>query len=405
MKHICLYFQVHQPFRLKKYSFFHINSDEPYFDEESNRNIIRRISTHCYLPFNRLLLKLIRQNKERFKVSFSISGTAIEQFRMYAPETLDSFIALAETGQVELLAETYAHSLACISDVSEFKAQVNRHREEISTIFGQYPQTFRNTELIYADKIAELVDGMGFHTILAEAAPQVMDWRSADYVYAAAHCPNLKVLLKNHRLSDDIAFRFNDHQWKEWPLSVPKFISWIKAIPAEHQLLNLFMDYETFGEHLSAATGIFDFFTSFVRNALRNDMTFITPAGAAGMFKDVGELVVPDYTSWADSERDLSAWLGNDMQRDAFDNLYKLKNKVMAADNAEIMECWTRLQASDHFYYMSTKGFSDGAVHSYFSPYTSPFDAFINYMNVLTDFSLKIDAGLAGPGCAQPAVL
>lgn len=395
MRHICLYFQVHQPYRLNKYSFFNIGSGEPYFDENVNMDIMQRIVRNAYLPFNALLMKLIERSKHNFRVSFSLSGTAIEQMLAYAPETLDSFRALADTGCVEFLGETYAHSLAAVQSDREFRIQVREHARLVREIFGQMPQTFRNTELIYADHIAGIVNDLGFDTILAEGTPEIMRWRSPNFLYNAATCPSVKLLLKNGRLSDDIAFRFSDREWSEWPLSAGTYLSWIDSLSDEEQVVNLFMDYETFGEHIPSSSGIFAFMEDFITEAMSHGYTFITPQEAGILFPVRGKLAFPSYTSWADTEKDLSAWLGNDMQREAFGNLYKLEKTVAACGNdVDIKNIWERLQTSDHFYYMSTKKYADGDVHNYFSPYSSPFDAFINYMNVLSDFSLRIDKKL-----------
>lgn len=391
MKHICLYFQVHQPFRLNSYSFFQIGSNTSYFDEIMNRDILKRVACNCYLPFNELLLRLIGSTRHRFRVSFSLSSSVIEQFLWYAPEVLESFRKLVATGCVEMLGETASHSLSAIISEREFREQVRAHTHLIYDVFGQMPQTFRNTELIYADRIAPVVNDLGFDTILTDAGAGVLAWRSPNYIYAATGTPAVKLLLKNGQLSDDIAFRFADQGWKEWPLSADKYISWFNAISGDEQLVNLFMDYETFGEHIPVSSGIFEFIEMFILRAIAEGYTFVTPQGAGALLPARAAISIPEYTSWADTEKDLSAWLGNDMQRDAFHTLYGLEKLVrQCEDDAAIIIDWERLQNSDHFYYMSTKGLSDGDVHQYFSPYSSPFDAFINYMNVLTDFSIRV---------------
>lgn len=392
MKTICFYFQVHQPLRLKKYRFFNMGRDHNYLDDHANRAILQKVARKCYLPMNELLLKLIRENGKKFKVSFSISGLAIEQLRMYAPEVLDSFQALAETGCVEFLAETYSHSLSSIIDEEEFVAQVRRHARTIESEFGVKPKTFRNTELIYSDRIGELVSSMGYRTMLTEGAKHILGWKSPNYIYACASNPKLHLLLRNFKLSDDIAFRFSDRGWGEWPLTTQKYVSWLANPDLPGEVINLFMDYETFGEHQWAESGIFDFMVHLPRTALETGkLSFATPAEVARKFQPVGVLHCPYPISWADEERDVTAWVGNELQNEAFSKLYRLKDKIAAIDHPDFTHAWNFLQASDHFYYMATKWFSDGDVHSYFNPYDSPYEAFINYMNVLSDFEIEVD--------------
>lgn len=395
MKNICFYFQVHQPFRLSNYHFFDIGSDKEYFDEHANASILRKVAHNCYFPMNNLLLELIKEYGDRFKVSFSISGTALDQFELYLPEVLDSFKALAQTGSVEFLGETYAHSLSVLKSKEAFKQQVEAHAARIEKLFGQKPKVFRNTELIYADFIADAVADLGFKGMLAEGASHVLDWKSPNYLYYSANQPRLKLLLKNYRLSDDIAFRFSDKNWTSYPLTTEKYMDWLNAIPEEEEIVNLFMDYETFGEHQWRSTGIFDFMRALPAQVFRNSQyKFITPTEAATQLQPIAPLSMSSPVSWADAERDLSAWLGNDLQDDAFDNLYALEPKVKACNNKKLQRDWLYLQTSDHFYYMCTKFFADGDVHKYFNPYGSPYDAFINYMNVLTDFSMQLDKAL-----------
>ncbi|MBS1687996.1 MAG: glycoside hydrolase family 57 protein [Bacteroidetes bacterium] len=392
MKNICFYFQVHQPFRLANYHFFDIGSNKEYFDEEANASILRKVAHNCYFPTNKLLLDLIKEHGNDFKVSFSISGTALDQFERYLPEVIDSFKALAETGCVEFLGETYAHSLSILKSKEEFKSQAQAHSTKIEKLFGQKPTIFRNTELIYADFIADAVAELGFKGILAEGAAHVLDWKSPNYLYYSANQPRLKLLLKNFRLSDDIAFRFSDRNWSEHPLTAEKYINWLNTVSHKEEIINLFMDYETFGEHQWQSTGIFDFMRVLPSQVLSNsDYQFITPSDAVKYLQPVASISMPVPVSWADAERDLSAWLGNDLQDDAFDTLYALEQKVKMCNNKKIQQDWLYLQTSDHFYYMCTKFFSDGDVHKYFNPYGSPYDAFINYMNVLTDFSIRVN--------------
>lgn len=391
MKTLCFYFQVHQPNRLRNYRFFDMGVDHHYYDDYQNQYLVRRIAERCYLPMNKLLLSLIDEYGLKFKVAFSLSGTVIEQFEKYIPEVITSFQELAKTGSVEFLAETYGHSLSSLSHSEEFESQVKRHVEKIESLFGQKPTTFRNTELIFSDDIAELVSEMGFKTMLTEGAKHVLGWRSPNYVYKSAAAENLNVLLRNFNLSDDISFRFSNQSWAEWPVTAEKFASWLNAVPDEHQTVNLFMDYETFGEHQLAETGIFDFFKAIPNQVLtKTKFTFATPSEVSKQFKPVSAIHVPWPMSWADEERDITAWRGNELQDDAFEKLYSLSNDINTISDPSILRDWLYLQTSDHFYYMCTKWFSDGDVHKYFNPYGSPYDAYINYMNVLSDFSIRV---------------
>lgn len=392
MKYICFYFQVHQPFRLKPYHFFEIGKNSNYFDEQANASIMRKVAENCYLPTNQLLLDLIKEFGGRFRVTFSISGTAIDQFEQYAPEVLESFQALARTGAVEFLTETWAHSLTALKSKREFILQVNHQRNRIRDLFHHEPTVFRNTELIYSDAIGSMVHQMGFRGMLTEGADHILGWRSPNYLYYSASEPSLKLLLKNYRLSDDIAFRFSDSNWKEWPLTTEKFTNWIKHLPGQEEIVNLFMDYETFGEHQWKHSGIFDFLQALPGQLLADpQVKFITPGQAIELLQPVAPLYIPEHISWADEERNLSAWLGNDLQKDAFDSLYRLESRVAACHDPGILYDWERLQTSDHFYYMCTKYFADGDVHKYFNPYNSPYEAFINYMNVLSDFEIRVN--------------
>lgn len=387
---LCLYFQVHQPVRLRKYHFFDIGKNNDYYDDFANRTYTRKIADRCYLPANRVILDLIKKYGKNFKVAFSITGLAIEQFQKYAPEVIDSFKELAATGSVEFLAETYSHSLACLVDEAEFKRQVKRHSEVMKDLFGMKPVTFRNTELVYSDEIGEMVANMGYTTMLTEGARHILGWKSPNYLYTNSINPKLRLLLKNFRLSDDIAFRFSDQNWDQWPLTAEKYVSWLTA--ADGEIVNLFMDYETFGEHQSAGTGIFDFLAALPGQVFANsDFEFLTPKEAAAKHQPVAPLHVPYPISWADEERDLTAWLGNELQNEAFEELYKTREKVNALKDEALVHDYNCLQASDHFYYMCTKLFADGDIHSYFTPYATPYEAFINYMNVLSDFILRVD--------------
>ena len=393
MKTVNLYFQVHQPWRLKVYRFFNIGKDHNYLDDFTNRAIMQKVARQCYLPMNALLLKLIKENKGAFKCSFSITGSAVEQFRAYCPEVLDSFRALAETGCVEFLAETYSHSLASLSSKEDFVEQVKLHTKMIKDEFGKKPVAFRNTELIYSDQIGEMVSALGFKTILAEGAKHIMGWKSPNYIYTNAIDNRLKVLLRNYTLSDDIGFRFSNQGWDQYPLTAEKYAQWVAEDAGE--VVNIFMDYETFGEHQKADTGIFDFMKALPKAILSHDLKFATVSETAKVSQPVGVLHCPHAMSWADEERDVTAWLGNELQNEAFAKLYGLKDKVKALKNADFEYVWNFMQTSDHFYYMAAKWLSDGDVHSYFNPYGSSYEAFINYMNVLADFEIEVEKALA----------
>ena len=395
MRTICLYFQVHQPFRFRRYRFFDIGNDHYYYDDYSNESILNKVAQKCYLPANELMLDLIQRHKGRFKVSYSISGIAMEQFRLYAPEVLDSFKRLADTGQVEFLSETFDHSLSSLKGRKEFERQVKAHKALIKEHFKQVPKVFRNTELIYSDEIGAMVASMGYKAMLSEGAKHVLGWKSPNYLYCNAINPKLKLLLKNFKLSDDIAFRFSNQGWDGYPLTAEKYVNWLNEIPAEEEVINLFMDYETFGEHQWKETGIFDFMEALPGTVLNNSpFTFSTPSEVSENLQVVSAVQVPNPISWADEERDLTAWLGNEMQNEAFNKLYSLCDKVETIEDKTIRQDFDYLQVSDHFYYMSTKFFSDGDVHSYFNPYDTPYDAFINYMNVLSDFEIRVNAAI-----------
>ena len=396
-KQICLYFQVHQPVRLRLYRFFDIGKDSHYYDDFANRSIMRRVAQKCYLPMNELLLDLIKKHGDAFKVSFSISGSAIEQFERYAPEVLTSFKALADTGCVEFLAETYYHSLSSLACPAEFRLQVEKHKNAIKEHFGQTPVCFRNTELIYSDAIGEQVADLGFKAMLSEGAKHILGWQSPNFVYCNPNRPKLKLLLRNYGLSDDIAYRFSNKNWDNWPLTADKYLGWLKdAVKDGGKVIGLFMDYEAFGEHQSADSGIFDFMKALPEFVFKDGtFEFSTPASIARRFKADAALDVPQAISWADEERDVSAWLGNELQQDAYNKLYGLYEKLAILNQPSMWNDFGHLQESDHFYYMSTKFFSDGAVHKYFNPYDTPYEAFINYMNVLSDFTIRVDDALA----------
>jgi alpha-amylase len=392
MKTICLYFQIHQPFRLKRYRFFDIGTDHYYYDDFNNENILQSVTARSYLPANQTILEMIKANKGQFKVAFSISGVALDQLERHAPEVIDSFRQLAKTNCVEFLSETYAHSLSCLKDPDEFKYQVKLHSKRVEDLFGKKPKVFRNTELIYSDELGEMVADLGYKTIITEGAKHVLGWKSPNFVYQSAVNPNIKLLLKNSKMSDDISFRFSDYQWSEYPLTADKFIDWISKVPENEQLINLFMNYETFGNLQPKESGIFEFLKALPYYAFQKGITFSTPSEVVANLKPVEALSVPDLISWTDEERDLSAWIGNALQNEAFNKIYSMSERIRMIKDRGILQDWLYLQTSDHFFYMSTKHSSDGAVHKHFSPYESPFEAFTNYMNILSDFMIRVRA-------------
>jgi len=377
MASICFYFQVHQPFRLRRYSVFDYHNN--YFDNYKNAEICRKVAGKCYLPANRLMLKLIERFQGRFRIAYSISGVLLDQLERYAPEVLSTFHALAQTGCVEFLCETSHHSLSFLYSRDEFAEQVRNHQQRIARMFGQEPKIFRNTELIYNNDVAHFVKSLGFTGTLCEGADHILGYRSPNYVYHPPGLPDFKLLLKNYRMSDDIAFRFSRRDWSEWPLTAPKFANWVSDVNGNGYVVNLFMDYETLGEHQWEDTGIFDFLEHLPEEVFKHpDNDFKTPSEAMAAYDTVGEFDVPHMISWADTERDLSAWLGNAMQSNALYEIYHLEQKVKESGDPEIIEDWRKLQISDHFYYMCTKWFADGDVHKYFNPYDSPYDSYIN---------------------------
>lgn len=394
-KAICFYFQVHQPFRLKRYRFFDLGHDHYYYDDFSNESIMKKVAGKCYIPANKIILDLIEKHKGKFRVTFSLSGIVINQFRLYAPEVLDSFRRLAETGQVEFLAETNAHSLASLKSKSQFEHQVETHKNMLREFLGVETSSFRNTELIYSDLIGSWVADMGFKSILTEGAKHVLGWKSPNYLYCNTINPRLKILLRNFVLSDDIAFRFSNKQWSAWPLTADKYASWLNKLAPKSELVNIFLDYETFGEHNWKETGIFEFLQHLPGSILRKTpFKFMTPSEVADTLQPVSAISVSSPISWADEERDITAWLGNELQVAAFNKLYDLAEKVEKCNDETMNKDWEYLQSSDHFYYMATKFFSDGAVHAYFNPYETPYDAFMNYMNVLSDFEIRVNRSL-----------
>jgi alpha-amylase len=395
MPAICFYFQVHQPRRVKHYSVFDIGRDHDYFDakhsDTDNYKIMRKVSEKCYLPTNALLLELLNQYQD-FKISFSLSGIFLEQIEEGFPEVLESFQKLVSTGRAEILSETYYHSLAFLYSRDEFREQVRLHQQIVERLFGVQPTVFRNTELIYNNDLAYEVEQLGYKGIITEGVDRILGWRNSNFLYKPLGSDKIKILLKNYQLSDDIAFRFSNKDWAEHPLTVDKFTSWVNQVNGNGEVVNLFMDYETFGEHQWAESGIFDFLKALPGEVLKYpDNSFATPGEAVYKFSTKDTLDMTDFVSWADSERDLSAWRSNDLQHEALEKIYSLEYRIKQTNDTKLIQDWRRFTTSDHFYYMCTKFWSDGDVHKYFSPYQSPYDAFLHFMNALKDLELRLD--------------
>ncbi len=392
MPSICFYFQVHQPFRLKPYDCFKIGHDSAYDDDAKNKEILDRVAEKCYLPANRLMLELIAANHGKFRIAYSLSGTVIEQMEKFRPDVLQSFKDLAATGCVEFLSETYYHSLSFLYSKNEFVRQIEKHKQAIAKHFNQVPQVFRNTELIYNNELAVFIAHLGYKGIICEGLDHVLGYRSPNFVYNPPGTDQIKCLLKNYKLSDDIAFRFSNKDWTEWPLTASKFAQWVRQTAGNGEVVNLFMDYETFGEHQWPETGIFDFMRHLPGEILKHpDFNFLTPSEVIERYPSKGEYDVHSLSSWADMERDLSAWLGNSLQHDAMERIYNLEEPVKKTGDSGMIDNWAKLLTSDHFYYMCTKYWNDGDVHKYFSHYESPYDAYINYMNVVTDLEHNLE--------------
>lgn len=391
MKSVCFYFKIHQPYRLKRYRFFDIGNDHYYYDDFADDEIITRVAQNSYIPMAETLLQMIKNSNGEFKCSISISGIAIEQLQMYVPEYIDKLRQLADTGCVEFLSGTYSHSLASLEDPEEFMREVKAHDDLIYRLFGQKPKVFANTELIYDDDIAMLVASMGFKTTLTDGAKHILGWKSPNYVYRAATAPNLKLLLTNDKLAEDVTMNFNNPEWDEYPLTADKYVNWIASLPEEEQVVNLLMSMDTFGTFLPAGTGIFEFMKALPMFGKEKGIQFTTPSEAVAKLKPVDELSIPYPISGIDEARDVSAWKGNELQREALRKLYAVAERVSLCNDRRLKQDWEYLQSSDHFYYMSTKNMADGASHAAFSPYDSPFAAFTNYMNVLADFLVRVE--------------
>ncbi len=399
MPSVCFYFQVHQPYRLRRYGVFDVGRRHDYFDASLDEAVLRKVADKCYRPMNALVERLVEETGGRFRAAYSITGTALEQMERWAPDLIESFRRLVKTGAIELLGETYHHSLSFLGSREEFDQQVEQHAAKIEQLFGVRTRVFRNTELIFSNAVARRAHDLGFAGVLAEGADRVLGWRSPHFVYNAKGAPELPVLLKSYRLSDDIAFRFGNRGWEGWPMTAEKFASWLHRVNGCGETVNLFMDYETFGEHQWADTGIFEFMRRLPEAVLTHrDMDFATPSEVVARYSPRAELDVHHFVSWADTERDLTAWLGNAMQGSALRSLYGLREAVLASSDRQLHEDFRRLTTSDHFYYMCTKFFADGDVHKYFSPYESPYEAHIAFMNALADLSQR-----AGRGAFRPA--
>ena len=396
MLSVCPYFHVHQPFRVKRFRVFDIGNDTEYFNDSSetdlnNKRIAEKVADKSYRPATAVLQELL-DNHPEFRFALSFSGTALEQFEAYTPDVLESFQKLVASGRVEILADTYHHSLAFFYSQPEFERQVALHAKKIKELFNYTPKVFRNTELSYRNDLAHWCDSHGYKGIMAEGWDKYLGWRSPNFVYTPIGAKNIKVLLKNYKLSDDVAFRFSNQGWESWPLSAETYADWIHSHHGSGQTINLFMDFETFGEHQWEDTGIFNFLRALPSTLMkRSDTTFLTPSETIDAYDSVGEFDVPDILTWADTDRDLTAWIGNDIQRDAIHATYALESDVLKTQDEELIETWRKLQTSDHFYYMCTKWFQDGDVHAYFSPYESPYDAYIAFMNSLSDLQLRVN--------------
>lgn len=394
-KSLCFYFQIHVPYQLKRFRFFDIGNTHDYYDEFNIRTNLHKTATQCYLPMNKVLLDTIKEYGKKFKVAFSITGETLELFEQYAPNVLDSFKELAATGSVEFLCETYAHSLAFLKDETELERLLSKQKAAIKRIFGQEPSVVRLTGLIYSDQIGEKIAKLGYKGMVTEGAKHILGWKSPNFVYTNANNNKFKLLLRNYQLSDDIAYRFSDNTWDQWPVTSEKYAGWINNVEKNDEVVNLFMDYITFGDRHPRSTGIFEFMRYLPKQILEQDkFEFLTPSEVIQKHDAVAPIQVPYPISWSEEARDLSIWLGNDLQRDAYDSLCELGEKVRFLDDKSIIQDWERLQDSDHYYYMGTKWISDGSTRRFKNVYSSPYDAYINYMNVLSDLTTRVNDGI-----------
>jgi len=410
---VCPYFHVHQPYRVKRYRVFDIGNDNQYFNEGgendlNNRRILEKVAEKSYRPMNAVLKQMLEEHED-FRFALSFSGTVLDQFEAYTPDVLEGFQKLVATGRVEILADTYHHSLSFFYSVPEFERQVAKHAKRIHELFGYTPRVFRNTELSYRNDLARWCEENGYLGIMAEGWDPILGWRSPNYVYKPVGCKRIKVLLKNYKLSDDIAFRFGNRGWESYPLHAETFAQWVHAHHGDGHTVNLFMDYETFGEHQWEDTGIFNFMRALPGMLKQHpDTSFKTPTETIESYDPVGEIDVQHVLTWADTDRDLTAWVGNDIQKDAIRSIYGMEKDVLATGQESIIETWRKLQTSDHFYYMCTKWSQDGDVHAYFSPYQSPYDAYVAFMNALSDLQLRVQHALEAKRTAlneAPAVV
>jgi len=392
MPSISLIFKIHQPVYLRQYRFFDIGKEDYYYNDYLNKSVIQRLAKNCYLPANETMLKLIKMHGDQFKLSYTISGITLELLKVYAPEVIESFAKLAQTGNVEFLAETYAHSLASLKNPDEFVRQVEKHQALIQSLFNTKPVFFCNSELVYNNIIGEMAGNLGFKGILTEGAKHVLGWRSPNFVYYNNLNPKLKVIVRNFKLSDDIAFRFNNTEWNEWPLTADKFAAWLNTTDKKEETINIVLDYHILGEYMNATSGIFNFFTALPAQVInKTNFTFATPSEIITKHQPVAPFIANTPISWADEERDLTTWTGNELQNEALTKLYLLKEKVYLANDNKLYKNWERLQISDHFRYMSNKLHTEAIYNRLFNPYSSPYEAFINYMNVLSDFTKRVN--------------
>lgn len=395
MRAICLYLHIHQPIRYREYSIFDVSNNSNYFNSDydarqSNQRIFDKVAKKSYRPMLDLLEAKMNEYPN-FKVSFSITGTWLIQAEKWAPDLIEKIKQMVKRGQAEIVDETFYHSLAFFFNREEFEDQVRLHTEKIEELFGVKPQVFRNTELSYNDELAKWAEKKGYKGILAEGWDKVLGWRSPNFVYRPAGCEKIKLLLKNYRLSDDIAFRFSNRNWSEWPLTVKKYQNWIDNDCLRGNLINLFMDFETFGEHQWADTGIFNFINEFISSWLSEyDNKFVTVSEACDLMEPVDEVSMPKTITWADTERDLSAWLSNSLQNSASDAIYELRERVLNTGDSKLISDWRLLTTSDHPYSMCTKYWNDGDVHAYFSAYASPYESFMYFMNILHDLEYRL---------------
>jgi alpha-amylase len=399
MSKICLYFELHQPYRLEEMSIFNIGNDNRYFDDdksEINRRVFQKVARKSYVPMLNVLKQLVDKHDD-FKFTFSVTGVFLEQAKSYAPIVIELLQSLVKTGQVEVLSETYHHSLASLYSPSEFEKQIEEHRNLIQELFKVTPEVFRNTELIYSNDIAQMVENLGFSGMITEAVDRYLHGNSRTQVFSGLTKNRLPLLLKHAQLSDDVAFRFSDKSWISYPLTVDKYLEWVEVC-GENEIINLFMDFETFGEHQWEDTGIFEFFKIFVAEFLKKPWnSFVNPSEIFEQLNENNEVKqelpiydVPEPISWADVDRDLTAWIDNPLQHDTLRIIYELEDKILKTGDKDLLRDWRFLQTSDHFYYMCTKWAADGDVHAYFSPYSSPYEAYRRYSVVLADLKERL---------------